>query len=607
MESAACFTLKDYRDDVSEPLSNTPFASVHVESCRLRNFRGIVDCSVEFEANLTLLVGRNNAGKSRVLRALSVAMGSPADVDDLTVGDDTQPTIDVVVAPNPDAATAPEEAFSKLVGRRLEQIQVLQEQPLVERFAWRTVIERSGEGLGVRSTSYGLIFDSNAKDWVLPSSPIPLTRDQRSMFAAELVDTRRDLFEELTRRGSAIRRVLSDLEVDDETRRDLEQELSELGGRIVTSSLALEAIRKSLDEMERQVGSLGKPALNPLPIRLEELARSVTIDLDAGAGALPIRLHGAGARSLASLQVQGVHYTRRLGQDGPSIKPHPLTLVEEPEAHLHPQAQLELSNLLQVLPCQVIASTHSSHVVTSIEPRCIRLIRSEPRQTKVIDLGPAQVEAEVTHRASRPSTHVEEMEKLKRLVERPFGELLFSSAVVLGDGATERAFLPVVFRHALGHRAHGVCVVDPASLGGGVAHATIKFAKLAEIPWLIFCDSDGQGRAAAQKLVNDHGDGSSDHVVWITAQDGADKSDSAIERMLAAFDPEICRDACVAVRPDIDRTQEPLRLLKQLKGSGGSLLAQALIEKYPAPATWPAALRKLVNVLSDLLPRDDLG
>ena len=41
------------------------FAPLCVELIRIRNFRGLAACSVEFESELTVLVGRNNAGKSR--------------------------------------------------------------------------------------------------------------------------------------------------------------------------------------------------------------------------------------------------------------------------------------------------------------------------------------------------------------------------------------------------------------------------------------------------------------------------------------------------------------------------------------------------------------
>lgn len=583
--------------------ATTAFAPVYVELVRIHNFRGISACEVEFEANLTLLVGRNNAGKSRVLRAVAIALGGvPAELDDLTVGNNAPATVDVIVAPSPPPPPdAVEEVFADAVAQRLGNVQPIREEPLRERFAWRTTIRRSAEGLGARSDAQVLVFDATQQAWVLQQNAQTLSRDQRSVFAVDLVDARRDLVEEFSRRGSAVRRVLSDLEVGDETRLELESQLADLGSRIVGESGTLDAVRKALENLEHLVGGIGTPALSPLPVRLEELSRSVAIDLDTGSGALPVRLHGAGARSLASLQVQGVLYDRRLGKDGPAMRPHPVTLVEEPEAHLHPQASLELSALLGSLTGQVIASTHSSHLVTTVGPRAIRLIRQDGGSARVIDLGPAPSDAAATHRALRPSTHAEDMEKLKRLVERPFGEVLFSSAIIIGDGATERSFLPLVIRHALGARVHGVCVIDPESMGSPLAHAAVKFAKLVGIPWLLFCDSDGPGKADGATLVNDHAGGDQSHVVWIETEAGGAVVQGAIERMLVTFDDQLCRDACLEIRADLDKGQPTLELLKRVKGSVGSALARRLIEQYPDPRNWPQPLRTLVSRLGSLL------
>lgn len=579
------------------------FAPVYVELVRINNFRGITACELEFEANLTLLVGRNNAGKSRVLRAVAIALGgAPAELDDLTVGSDAPATFDVVVAPfPPPTSDSDEEIFADAVGQRLGSTQSIREEPLRERFAWRTTIRRSAEGLGARADAQLLVFDATQQAWVLQQNAPALSRDQRSVFAVDLVDARRDLVEEFARRGSAVRRVLSDLEVSDETRAELESELADLSSRIVDESATLDAVRKALEDLEKLVGSIGSPALSPLPVRLEELSRSVAIDLDTGSGALPVRLHGAGARSLASLQVQGVLYDRRLGKDGPAMRPHPVTLVEEPEAHLHPQASLELSALLGSLTGQVIATTHSSHLVTAVDPRAIRLIRQDGGASTVVDLGPAPSDAVATHRALRPSTHAEEMEKLKRLVERPFGEVLFSSAIVIGDGATERSFLPIVIRQALGAKAHGVCVIDPESMGSPIAHAAIKFAKLVGIPWLLFCDSDGPGKAAGESLVNEHAGGDQSHVVWVKTEAGGAVVEGAIERMLVTFDDALCRDTCLEVRPDLDQGKSTLELLKAVKGSAGSALSRRLIDQYPDPSSWPQPLRMLVHRLRALL------
>lgn len=581
------------------------FAPLYVESLRIRNFRGLVECDIELEPTLTLLVGRNNSGKSRVLRALGIALGGvPVEVDDLTVGSIDPATIDVIIAPRPvPKAPTDEEIFEIATGQRLgTAVQTVREEPQRERFAWRTTIRRSAEGFGARSDLQVLTFDAAQGDWMLQANAPTLSRDQRSLFAVDLVETRRDLVEELGRRGSPIRRVLSDLEVAEATRLELEGQLSALSAQIVENSATLEAIRKALAELETVVGSIGAPALNPLPVRIEELARAVAIDLDTGSGALPVRLHGAGSRSLASLQVQGVLYDRRLGQDGPAIRPHPLTLVEEPEAHLHPQASLELAGLLTGLVGQVVASTHSSHLVTAVDPRAIRLMRLDAATSTVIDLGPAPADDAATHRALRPSTHASEMEKLKRLVERPFGELLFASAIVIGDGATERAFLPIVIRHTLGARAHGVCVIDPESMKSDLARASVKFAKLVGIPWVLFSDNDGPGKADAQSLLDDHSSKGSEQVVWVISDKAGETAEgSAIERMLTDFDEQLCRDACLEVRPDLDETAPTMEILGRVKGSIGSALARKLIEKHPDGTKWPTSLRKLIEHLEGAL------
>ncbi|WP_240691976.1 hypothetical protein [Arthrobacter sp. CAU 1506] len=131
------------------------------------------------------------------------------------------------------------------------------------------------------------------------------------------------------------------------------------------------------------------------------------------------------------------------------------------------------------------------------------------------------------------------MEKLRRLVERPFGELLFSSCVVIGDGATERAFLPVALRHALGGKSHGITVVDPGSLSNELASAAVKFSQMTNTPCFIFADSDDDGLTAVGSLQAMNAAQPPD-VVWINGTDGlGNPVPGAIETMLMTFDEEM--------------------------------------------------------------------
>src|SRR5690606_17109984 len=96
-----------------------------------------------------------------------------------------------------------------------------------------------------------------------------LGRDSRGLVASDLVNTGRDLMEELGRRGSGVRKVLSDLEVDDATREDLELRLGGLSADIVAGSGTLASVSRSLDALNRAVGGIGSPGISPIPITLE--------------------------------------------------------------------------------------------------------------------------------------------------------------------------------------------------------------------------------------------------------------------------------------------------------------------------------------------------
>lgn len=582
--------------------SSANYAPVYIERIVVRNFRGIEQLALEFEPGLTLLVGRNNVGKSRVLSALNLALGGrAAEFDDFTVGSDLTPEIDVVLAPLPNGEPSDEEAFTDAVGRRLDvDVQAVNEEPFRERFGWRTHVRPSAEGLGARTETRVLTYDGVTRVWMERSNANALTRDQRGLFAADYVATGRDLTDELGRRGSGIRRVLSDLAVQPEDRASLEKQLGNLSRDIVTGSATLAAIRQSLETLNRSVGSIGAPGVNALPVTLEELSRSLSFELDSGTGSLPIRLHGAGARSLASLQVQGVLYDRLLGADGGSMRPHPVTLVEEPEAHLHPQAAAELPGLLSTIQGQVIASTHSTHVVTSTTHRSVRLLREAGDSLHVVDLGPGEGNDPSVPRLLRPDLYSEEIEKIKRLVERPFGEVLFSSAIVVGDGATERALLPGLLRHALGSRGHGVCVVDPDSMAKPAVISLLKFAKAVGLPSVLFADADPSGRSAVENI---GAAGVEPHVVWAGAPDEAapERVTGAVEAMLIAFDSEMMREACERVRPGAEPIDDILKTMTKLKGSIGAEISAAILLRYPDFRTWPAPLRQLVEHLEKVL------
>lgn len=367
----------------------------------------------------------------------------------------------------------------------------------------------------------------------------------------------------------------------------MEGDLQELGTRIVSKSGTLAAVRSRLIALESAVGGIGTPEVNALPGRLEELVRMIEVALDTGSGGLPMRLHGSGARSLSSLQIQGGLYDRRLGRDGSDLPTHPVTLLEEPESHLHPQACFDLGALLDAVPGQVVASTHSSHLVTVAPTESLRLVRCVDGKTILRDLNPVDA-ATTSPAALRVGVSIVEWEKLKRSIERPFGEVLFANAIVVGDGASERAFLPHLVRCALRNVAAGVCVVDP----GGMSQAVpfLKYADAAGIPCVLFCDSDQAGRTDEQMLP-----GYAERV-WVT---GDRNTDGTLETVLADFDSDWCVAQCGALLATVEGTA--VERLTKLKGTYGGPLGRAFVEQFPDPALWPQGFRDLVVALGPVV------
>jgi len=578
-------------------------AGLYLERVTITNFRGIGKCTLQLEPDLTVLVGRNNVGKSRLLRAIGVAAGGVIpDRDDLTIGAEQQSTIDVVVAPL--GSQGEDEQFDDRTGRVLRQTQPIQEDPIRERFAWRTTIEPSLEGIGVRSFTSVMTFDVQSQQWTTPQNSSSLTADQRAIVWVDLIETRRDLVDDLLRSSSPIRRILDDLEIDDALRDDIESRLEDLGSRIVSESASLKAVKAALTSLTNSIAGIGTPSIQPLPIRLEELARSVSIAMDNGNGELPIRLHGAGSRSLASLQIRRVLYERRIGRDRKALRPHSVTLVEEPEAHLHPQAQFELADLLTAMHGQKIVSTHSSHLVSMVDPLAIRVLNPTSDALSCVSFrGPEGASGAIDDSA----VFLMEIEKIKRLIERPFGELLFASAVVIGDGATERALLPPLIRHALGASSSGICVVDPGSMNQPASNAVVKFAQRIGIPWYLFSDSDAAGLAAATRLDTDHGSGDQSHIVWVSTPGS---SNTCTEAVLIAYDRAMCADVCSGLGY-VDGTDDLEVFMNSHKGTLGSALARRIIEAradsalaMADPAYWPAPIFTLLQKLQ-LAPHVD--
>lgn len=476
----------------SPALPDTPAAAsgISIRRVAIRNFRCIDDLQLELEPGTTYLVGENNAGKTSILLALWSALGNRRPVDDdlRRASDDSavgEAVVDIFVTP-PQG-----QRFATELRQRLVHVQ---RDPATgaEVVGIRSVFQASREG-AVLSTRRSFLQPGANGDWTSVNAP-RIPQDLMARLDAHLLDASRDLVDERGNRTSIWGTVLADLQIEQHPeqgvgRDALEQDLADLARRVRDSSPVLRTLQSDLGGIAEAQASVGRVEVQPLPPRLEELARTAEVVLhQPQQPVLPLRQHGLGSRSLATLLVFQTLAKLRLGADR-GFQPQLLTLLEEPEAHLHPQAVFALRNLLDRLPGQRLVSTHSSQLVADANPRSVRLIRRSASSIRVLSLPPDTAKRVL---------------QFRRLVERPFGEIIFARALVLCDGSTDRYVLPTLLSgyFKCNPSGLGISFVDCGSMNQPHALSIIRAAHDLELPWLAFTDRDPAGIRALRGIIH---------------------------------------------------------------------------------------------------------
>lgn len=474
-------------DPVGPVEFKSPPADIVVAEVRIENFRALANVVVPLNEGPTYLVGENNSGKSSVLLAIATACGGRRPIqDDLrqeSGSSSEMSVIDLILR-----STASE--FSKVVAQRLEANYGPGPGP-GEWTGIRTSLSFSRESSFLVARKTFLRWNVSEQRW--EDSEVQVSLRAGELILGQLVGASRDLIDDLSARGSDWGRVLADLGVPESERQVLQEELLNLGGRLQVASPVLTQLGEHLSRVAEAQAGIMDISLRPLPIRIEELARAVDIVVSSLRGEeLPLRFQGLGMRSLAALMVFRSLCDLRLGADL-GIRPHIMTLLEEPEAHLHPQAQAAVRTLIEELPGQAVVATHSDVLVAEADPRAVRVLR--------VSIGGTQAFSLDFHQAKKVAV-------FRRYVERPLGELFFARFVIFVDGTAERISLPPMLDVALGRSCtgYGITVVDMEGMNRDQLEKAIEaLAALGGVPWIVFLDNDSDGWKAIEGVKGSDG------------------------------------------------------------------------------------------------------
>lgn len=575
-------------------------ANLRIGAFRLVGFRAVEQLCLQLDPDLTVLLGENNTGKSSVLEAVGIALGTQRAVeDDLHLDQEGQRrgqfTIDLTLEPLDQRF---DDLTAAVLGDAIQRTSNGQEYVGL-RAIGRTAVDGSGVDVQRTFTRGWTSCNDDPASAVVVTTP-PVGRAILDLVSYTLLDARRDLVADLRQRRTAWGRLLARLEIPPDLEAEISTQLEALGTDVIDASDLLRGLRGRLQAVGYALGSsVSDVALAPLPTRVEEVAQAIDVLVSAPGGApIPLRQQGMGSRSLAALMVFQSFVEMRLGADL-GLEPFALTALEEPEAHLHPQAQTAVASMLRALPGQKIVSTHAARIATDADLDQIRFLR---RHHTVIR----------AHRTARDLEY-DKAHKLRRLVLRPLGDLLFARLVILGDGATESDALRV-FASAWWARdpdGMGVAIPELHGLGGDVAQALVPTLEDLGIPWLALVDGDDKAAGAVtrwEKRLGRSLDGDSDLVRLADGQGfEALLIEAGLQEQIAdgirAYAPEKLRD--VAAGEGLDETHDDvlLKVLHGMKGTYGTPVATAIVEAAGADVRFamPDAVRELFERADGIL------
>lgn len=461
-------------------------SGIQLIEARIRNFRSLRQVDISFD-DLTVLIGENNSGKTSLLEALFAAIGAGRRIlgpDDLFL--------------DREESKLPRERaiIIDLLFKPVHESQVLDQFPEGSYWLdlWGTGIAQDAEDNDFLAIRTRMSWNDGKgeyvtnrqflNDWPDPKNlesakakPGAVSSAQLEPIALYLMDAKRDIQEELHSRSSFWHKLISDSGLSDAKVEEIEQTLSQLNEGIIEGSQVLSHVQEHLNDLYKTVSTeKGDVNITPLARHLRDLSRGMDISFcTKDAQTFPLVRHGMGTRSLAAiLTFRAYSNWRQLNAKGDAV--HSMLALEEPEAHLHPQAQRALFSQIEAIPGQRIISTHSPYIASQAEISKFRHFRKVGPETRITRIDTSVLDAE-------------DLRKIDRMVLNTRGEILFARALVFFEGETEEQALPVFAKAYWGEHIHTLGI----SMVGVSGMAYLPFVRLAEnfsIPWFIFSDGE---------------------------------------------------------------------------------------------------------------------